>query len=89
MITVTLNDEAEKYLVEVLAQEKITSNELFQRLLHQHWQTLQPQKTVLERMGDRPRHFLSGPGNLSNRDVRKTLIAEHVQKRHERERNQE
>lgn len=89
MISITLNDEAEKHLVEILAQEKTTSSELLQRLLHQHWQDLQPRKTVLERMGDRPQHFLSGPGNLSDRDVRKKLIAEHVQKRHEREQSQE
>ncbi len=89
MLNVALTDEAEKYLVEILAQEKTTSQELLQRLLHQHWQDLQPRKTVLERMGDRPRHFLSGPENLSDRDVRKKLIAEHVQKRHEREQNQE
>ena len=98
MISITLNDEAEKHLVEILAQEKTTSSELLQRLLHQHWQDLQPRKTVLERMGDypkgelrsnRPQHFLSDPGNLSDRDVRKKLIAEHVQKRHEREQSQE
>ena len=98
MLNITLTDEAEKYLAEILAQEKTTSSELLQRLLHQHWQDLQPQKTVLERMGDypkrelrsnRPRHFLSGPGNSSDRDVRKKLIAEHVQKRHEREQSQE
>ncbi|MCY7321227.1 MAG: hypothetical protein LH660_05350 [Phormidesmis sp. CAN_BIN36] len=87
MLTITLTDEAEKYLVEILAQEKITSGELLQRMLHRHWQDLQPRKTVLERMGDRPRHFLSGSSNLSDRDVRKKLIAEHVQKRHEREQN--
>ena len=51
MIAVTLNDEAEKYLVEILAQEKATSSELLQRLLHQHWQDLQPRKTFLERRG--------------------------------------
>lgn len=89
MLNITLSDEAERYLVEILAQEKTTSNELLQRLLHQHWQNLQTQKTVLERMGDRPRHFLSGSSNLSDRDVRKKLIAEQVQKRYEREQHQE
>ena len=29
------------------------------------------QKTVLERVGDRPRHFLAGPENLSDREVRR------------------
>jgi hypothetical protein len=84
MLNITLSDEAERYLVEILAQEKTTSNELLQRLLHQHWQNLQTQKTVLERMGDRPRHFLSGPSNLSDRDVRKQIISEYVKQHHER-----
>ncbi len=85
MLNITLNDAAERYLVEILAQEKTTSHKLPQRLLHQHWQNLQPQKMVQERMGDRPRHFLSGPSNLSDRDVCKKLIAEYVQNRHERD----
>ncbi|MCY7278278.1 MAG: hypothetical protein LH702_32210 [Phormidesmis sp. CAN_BIN44] len=84
MLNITLNDEVERCLVEILAQEKTTSHELLQRLLHQHWQNLQPQKTVLERMGDRPRHFLSGPSNLSDRDVRKQIISECVKQHHER-----
>ena len=82
MIAVTLNDEAEKYLVEILAQEKATSSELLQRLLHQHWQDLQPRKTFLERRGGYPQHLLNGSGNLSDRDVRKKIIAEHIEQRH-------
>lgn len=84
MITITLNDEAEKHLVEILAQEKTTSSELLQRLLHQHWQDLQPRKTFLERRGGHPQHLLNGPGDLSDRDVRKQIIAEHIKQRHER-----
>ena len=84
MITITLNDEAEKHLVEILAQEKTTSSELLQRLLHQHWQDLQPRRTFLERRGGHPQHLLNGPGNLSDRDVRKQIIAEHIKQRHER-----
>ena len=75
MLNITLSDEAERYLVEILAQEKTTSNELLQRLLHQHWQNLQTQKTVLERMGDRPRHFLSGPSNLSDQSTLRTILS--------------
>ena len=80
MLNISLDDEAEQYLVEILSQEKITSRELVQRLLKQYWQTLQPQKTVLERMGDRPRHFLTGAENLSDREVRRALIVERLQK---------
>ncbi|NEU76535.1 hypothetical protein PI95_029485 [Hassallia byssoidea VB512170] len=83
MLNVNLDDEAEKYLVEILAQEKITSNELIKRLLHEHWQSLQPRKTVLERMGGYPEHLLQGPSDLSDRDARYKYLAEYFQKRYE------
>ncbi len=40
MLNVNLDDETEKYLVEILAQEKTTSSELIKRLLREHWQSL-------------------------------------------------
>ncbi len=83
MLNINLDDEAEKYLVEILAQEKITSNELIKRLLHEHWQNLQPRKTVLERMGGYPKHLLEGPSDLSDRDARYKYFAEYFQKRYE------
>ncbi|MGI8500730.1 MAG: hypothetical protein ACR2LR_06270 [Hassallia sp.] len=83
MLNVNLDDEAEKYLVEILAQEKTTSNELIKRLLHEHWQSLQPRKTVLDRMGGYPEHLLEGPSDLSDRDARYKYLAEYFQKRYE------
>lgn len=83
MLNVNLDDKAEKYLVEILAQEKTTSNELIKRLLHEHWQSLQPRKTVLERMGGYPEHLLQGPSDLSDRDARYKYLAEYFQKRYE------
>ncbi|MBW4449106.1 MAG: hypothetical protein KME38_20165 [Spirirestis rafaelensis WJT71-NPBG6] len=83
MLNVNLDDEAEKYLVEILAQEKITSNELIKRLLHEHWQSLQPRKTFLERRGGHPEHLLEGPSDLSDRDARSKYLAEYFQKRYE------
>lgn len=89
MLSITIDDEAEQYLTAILIHENTTDTELVHRLLHQHWQTIQPQKTVLERMGDRPRHFLAGQTNLSDRDVRKKQIAEYLGNRHVRRQNQE
>ncbi|NMG05454.1 hypothetical protein [Brasilonema sp. UFV-L1] len=83
MINISLDDETEKYLVEILAQEKSTSSELMKRLIHEHWQKLQPRKTVLERMGGEPQHLLNGPSNLSDRDERYKYLAEYFQKRYE------
>ncbi|MGI2905986.1 hypothetical protein [Tolypothrix sp. VBCCA 56010] len=83
MLNVNLDDEAEKYLVEILAQEKTTSSELIKHLLHEYWQSLQPRKTVLERMGGYPEHLLQGPSDLSDRDARYKYLAEYFQKRYE------
>jgi len=40
-------------------------------------------QTVLERMGGYPKFLLEGIGNLSDRDVRKKLIADKIQARHQ------
>lgn len=77
MLTIALDDEAEKYLVEILASEKITSKES----IHQYWQNLQPQTTFLERRGAHPKYLLNGAADLSDRDVRQQLITEHLQHR--------
>ncbi|NJM69984.1 MAG: hypothetical protein HC862_07000 [Scytonema sp. RU_4_4] len=92
MINISLDDETEKYLVEILAQEKSTSSELMKRLIHEHWQKLQSRKTVLERLeevGSIPRHLPDSPGNLSDRDVRRQYIAEYLQKRQRHSQKQE
>jgi hypothetical protein len=39
-------------------------------------------QTVLERMGGYPKFLLEGAGNLSDRDVRKKIIADKIQARH-------
>ncbi|GBO54340.1 hypothetical protein APA_2288 [Pseudanabaena sp. lw0831] len=40
-------------------------------------------KTVLERMGGYPKHFLEGSGDLSERSVRKKIIAEKIRAKHQ------
>lgn len=92
MLNVSLDEDTEKYLVEILAQEKTTSSELLKRLLREHWQTLQQEKSILERLeevGSFPRDLPDSPSNLSDRDVRRKYIAEYLQKRHERRQQQE
>lgn len=39
-------------------------------------------QTVLERMGGYPKNFLEGSGNLSDRSVRKQIIAEKIRAKH-------
>lgn len=85
MLSVVLDPESEQYLVEILSQEKTTSSELIKLLLRDRWRSLQPQQTVLERMGGYPEQLLDGSENLSDRDVRRAAIAQHLQERQERQ----
>lgn len=80
-INLDLDDESEKYLVEILSQEQTNSKELIKRLLRNHWLKLQAPQTVLERMGGYPpEHLLEGSGDSSDRDTRKKIIAERIKK---------
>ncbi len=85
MLSINLDDETERYLVEILKEEKITVSELMRQVLRDRLGNHRPQQTVLERMGGIPKEVLSAselPENLSDRDIRKALIAEHIQARH-------
>ncbi|AOX02338.1 MAG: hypothetical protein F6J90_39450 [Moorea sp. SIOASIH] len=84
MLNVSLDQEAEQYLVEILSQEKTTSSELIKKLLRDYRQNFQSQKSVLERMGGVPKHLLS-VGNLSDRDTRREIIASRIRASHQRE----
>lgn len=78
MVNITLDEESEQYLVEILNQEKTTSSELLKKLLRNYLQTHQPTQSVLERMGGVPKHLLS-VGNLSDRQTRREIIASRIQ----------
>jgi hypothetical protein len=83
MWNVELDRETEAYLVEILAQEKTTSDELLKRLIYKHWLSLQPSQTIVERLGGHPQHLLQdAPPDLSVRENRKRAIAEHMMKRY-------
>lgn len=85
MLSVNLDDEMERYLVEILREEKITISELLEQMLRERLSRHQPRQTVLERMGGLPEELSSDPGfpkDLSDRDVRKAMFAEHLEARH-------
>ncbi|MBE9116232.1 hypothetical protein IQ249_10025 [Lusitaniella coriacea LEGE 07157] len=83
MLAVNLDDEAEKYLIEILSQEKMTSQELVKKLLRNHLRSLKPSPTILERMGGYPKELLEGEVDLSDRKTRKQKISEHLSARSE------
>ncbi|TVU55734.1 MAG: hypothetical protein EA414_00115 [Arthrospira sp. PLM2.Bin9] len=83
MLNIQLDPETEASLVEILAREKTTSDELIKRLVQERWLSLQPRKTIVERRGGHPEHLLEdAPPDLSERANRKKAIADYLQKKH-------
>jgi len=82
-MNIELDQETEARLVEILAREKTTSDELIKRLVQERWLSLQPRKTIVERLGGHPEHLLEdAPPDLSERANRKKAIADYLKKKH-------
>ena len=87
MLSIQLNRETEAYLAEIIAKEKITSEELLKQLIYDRWQALQKSQTIVERRGGHPNHLLQdAPPDLSLRENRKRAVAEYIKKRHQESR---
>ena len=85
MISIKLDRETETYLAEIITQENTTSEELLKKLIHQHWQTIQPRQTLAQRRGKHPENLLQDAApDLSLRENRKKEVAEHIQNRHQK-----
>ncbi|MEB3883163.1 hypothetical protein [Lyngbya sp. CCY1209] len=83
MLNIQLDPETEARLVEILAKEKTTSDELIKRLVKERWLSLQPRQTIVERLGGHPEHLLEdAPPDLSERANRKKAIADYLKKKH-------
>ncbi|WP_414527542.1 hypothetical protein [Nodularia chucula] len=84
MISINLDRETEIYLAEIINQENITSEELLKQLIYQHWQTIKPRETLAQRRGKHPENLLQDADpDLSLRENRKNIVAEHIQNRHQ------
>jgi len=81
MVMIKLDDEAEKYLIEILVHEQIPSQELVKKLLYNHFVMVRSPQTILEKMGGYPEDLLEGESNLSDRDIRQQKISKHLQER--------
>ena len=87
MLSIQLDQETEAYLAEIIAQEKVTSAALLKKLIYEHWLTLNPRKTIVERRGGHPKHLLQdAPSDLSLRENRKQAIVEKIQQSHQQSR---
>ncbi len=83
MLSINLDQQTESYLAEIIAKENITSEELLKQLIYQHWQTIQLRQTLVERRGGHPLHLLQdAQADLSLRETRKNIVANHIKNRH-------
>ena len=58
MLSINLDRETENYLADMISEENISSEELLKKLIYEHWQSLKPRKTLLQRRGGHPQHLL-------------------------------
>ena len=85
MLSINLDWESEKYLIDIISKEQTNRDELVKRLLRNYWLQLKEPETILERLGGVPKNLLEGPENLSARDIRKQTIAEKIKHKYDRQ----
>ncbi|MDJ0729131.1 MAG: hypothetical protein QNJ33_03980 [Crocosphaera sp.] len=57
---------------------------LLKKLIYEHWLTLNPRQTIVERRGGHPKYLLQdASSDLSLRENRKQAIAEKIQQSHQ------
>jgi hypothetical protein len=81
MLSVNLDQESEKYLIDIVSKENTNTEELIKKLLRNYWSQLNQTETVLERLGGIPENLLNDQENLSDRDIRKEIIAEKLKQK--------
>jgi predicted transcriptional regulator len=90
MRTIQLDEETSRDLDELSSQQQITPEELIRQLVRDRLQQPTKPKTVMEKLQEaerrrgEPRHFLQGRSDLSDRDVRKAIIAQKMQEKYQR-----
>lgn len=83
MLSINLDQESEKYLIDIVSKENTNTEELIKKLLRNYWSQLNQTETVLERLGGIPENLLNDQENLSDRDIRKEIIAEKLKQKYE------
>ncbi len=90
MRTIQLDEETSRDIDTLSSQQQITPEELIKQLIRDRLQQPSKPKTVMEKLQEaekrrgRPRYFAEGRPDLSDRDVRKAIIAEQIQSKHKR-----
>ena len=84
MRTIQLDGETSRDLEMLSLEQQIQPEELIKQLIRDRLQQPSKPKTVMEKLQEaerrrgRPRYFAEGRPDLSDRDVRKAIIAEHL-----------
>jgi hypothetical protein len=81
MLCINLDVESENYLIDIVSKENTNTEELIKKLLRNYWSQLNQTETVLERLGGIPENLLNDQENLSDRDIRKEIIAEKLKQK--------
>ena len=89
-IQLSLDEEMIHNLNQLSSQQQTTTEELIKQFISDRLQQPSQPKTVMEKLQEaeqrrgRPRYFAEGRPDLSDRDVRKAIIAEQIQTKHKR-----
>lgn len=83
MLNITLDQESEKYLIDILSEENTNTEDLIKKLLRDYWSQLKQSETVLERLVGVPQNLLDGQANLSDRDIRRKIISDKIKQKYE------
>jgi hypothetical protein len=89
-IQLSLDEEMLRDLNQLSSQQQTTTEDLIKQLISDRLQQPSKPKTVMEKLQEaeqrrgRPRYFAEGRPDLSDRDVRKAIIAEQIQSKHKK-----
>ncbi|MDY6783876.1 MAG: hypothetical protein SW833_15255 [Cyanobacteriota bacterium] len=85
MLAINLDDEAEKYLIEILARERMTSQQLVKKLLRDYLENpaLSNQR-ILERRRSHSEHLLESEEYLADLERRKRIILNQMREKYKK-----
>jgi hypothetical protein len=89
-IQLSLDEEMIRDLNQLSSQQQTTTEELIKQLISDRLQQPKKPKTILEKLQElerqqgEPQPFLNERSDLSDRDVWKPMIAQHLQEQHQK-----
>ncbi|MBA3995042.1 MAG: hypothetical protein C0469_16105 [Cyanobacteria bacterium DS2.3.42] len=75
-LTVKLAEQEQTRLEAIATAMQANQSDAIRTLINEKFEALQADKTLVERRGGHPKYLLDGPANLSERESRKSLVAE-------------